>query len=179
MRQKNQAPLSVRKEPEIFWRTLIMRMSCSAWLLVKGTRPSHRKARMLHSKSSSRSNKLAALALRGSALAGGQARVPVTCAPHHVAVALPAPLELALVKLPALPPPPMEGQEQSTHLPCPHGRPLPTGTRVPARSARCTGHAGIAHRQNRVSSDHHDPLAAAPTMPKASIASRPRLGCTP
>src|SRR5438046_9370695 len=38
-----------------------MRTSCSPWLLVKGTRPSHRKARMDQSKSSNRSNRLAAL----------------------------------------------------------------------------------------------------------------------
>ena len=31
------APSRVRMQPEIFWFTLIMRMSCSPWLLVKGT----------------------------------------------------------------------------------------------------------------------------------------------
>ena len=31
------APSCVRKHPEIFWRTLLMRSACSARLLVKGT----------------------------------------------------------------------------------------------------------------------------------------------
>src|SRR5208283_1065406 len=53
------------------------------------------------------------LALRAPAPAGGPARVPVTSAPHHVAVALQGPLELALVDLPVLLPPPMERQEQT------------------------------------------------------------------
>src|SRR5208337_4090115 len=56
------------------------------------------------------------LALRGSALTGGQARMPVTSAPHHVAVAIQGPLKLALVELSVLLPPPMQRQEQITHL---------------------------------------------------------------
>src|SRR5208283_90402 len=60
------------------------------------------------------------LALRTSSLAGGQARVPVTSAPHHVAVASPGPFELAFIELPVLLPSPMEFQEQIAHLPRPH-----------------------------------------------------------
>ena len=44
MRAKHRAPSRVRKQPEIFCLTLIMRMSCSHWLLVKGTFGSRRKA---------------------------------------------------------------------------------------------------------------------------------------
>ena len=52
------------------------------------------------------------LALRGSALAGGRARVPVTSAPHHVAIAFPGPLELAFVKLSVPLSPPMDDVQQ-------------------------------------------------------------------
>ena len=61
MRQKFSRASKLRKVPEIFWRTFIMRRSRSARLLSKGTAKSWRNARMLGEWSRKRSWRLRSL----------------------------------------------------------------------------------------------------------------------
>ena len=85
----------------------------------------------------------------------------VTSAPHHVAVALPGLLELALLELPALLPPPMEGQEQSTHLPCPHLAVLfPQELEFPQQMLVAQGVLALLIGKIGFPVIMHDPLAA-------------------
>src|SRR5258708_24439134 len=60
MRQNMATPCSVRKHPETFCWTLIMRRSRSAWLLSKGTAKSSRKRSTAHLPPESRSSRLRA-----------------------------------------------------------------------------------------------------------------------
>src|SRR2546429_8975174 len=60
IRQNIATPSSVRKHPETFCCTLIMRKSLSAWLLSKDTAKSSRKRSTAHLPCESRSSKLRA-----------------------------------------------------------------------------------------------------------------------
>src|SRR5258708_7132288 len=66
MRQNMATPCSVRKQPEIFCCTLIMRRSLSAWLLSKGTAKSCRNRSTAHFPEDESIQQIARRALLGS-----------------------------------------------------------------------------------------------------------------
>src|SRR5258707_15219079 len=66
MRQNMATPCSVRKQPEIFCCTLIMRRSLSAWLLSKGTAKSCRNRSTAHFPEDESIQQIASRALFGS-----------------------------------------------------------------------------------------------------------------
>src|SRR6266568_3513176 len=66
MRQNMVTPCSVRKQPETFCCTLIMRRSRSAWLLSNGTAKSCRKRRTIHFPEDESIQQIARRALLGS-----------------------------------------------------------------------------------------------------------------
>src|SRR5947209_13128235 len=66
MRQNMATPSSVRKQPETFCCTLIMRRSLSAWLLSKGTAKSSRKRSTAHLPEDEAIQEIAGRALLGS-----------------------------------------------------------------------------------------------------------------
>src|SRR5207302_3457223 len=66
MRQNMATPSSVRKQPETFCCTLIMRRSLSAWLLSNGTAKSCRKRSTAHFPEDESIQQIASRALLGS-----------------------------------------------------------------------------------------------------------------